>query len=135
MEICRRLKWMVPYLNYISIRHLYVYLARCDARNYRENGDHECCSRSSPCAENEGDCDSDDDCQGDLVCGQDNCPSNWGSSEADCCKSINVNLKTTTDYEDYYAYDSLGLNVNLKSDKTTTNYEDNYEDYYAEAPW
>ena len=102
---------MVPYLNYISIRHLYVYLARCDARNYRENGDHECCSRSAPCAENEGDCDSDADCQGDLVCGKDNCPSNWGSSEADCCKSIHVNLKVTTDYEDYYA---------------------NYENYYAD---
>ena len=77
---------------------LVFYLARCDSRNYRENGDHECCSRSSPCAENEGDCDSDADCQGDLVCGQDNCPSNWGSSEADCCKSINIIrwIKTTT---------------------------------------
>jgi len=36
---------------------------------------------------NEGDCDTDTDCQGSLVCGQDNCPGtgNFDKSD-DCCK-------------------------------------------------
>ena len=51
-----------------------------------------CCTESDPCKEGEGDCDSDHDCEGSLVCGSDNCKSQWhGSmdfdSSDDCCKA------------------------------------------------
>ena len=39
---------------------------------------------SGPCRENEGDCDSDEDCFGDLLCGSNNCQSNF-PHDADCC--------------------------------------------------
>jgi len=47
----------------------------------------DCCSNSQPCGLGEGDCDNDSDCEGDLVCGQNNCgpPHSLVSSEADCC--------------------------------------------------
>ena len=51
-----------------------------------------CCTESDPCKEGEGDCDSDSDCEGSLVCGSYNCNSSWhGSmdfdSSDDCCKA------------------------------------------------
>ena len=32
-----------------------------------------CCTKDKPCREGWGDCDSDDQCAGDLKCGRDNC--------------------------------------------------------------
>ena len=38
------------------------------------------------CSENEGDCDSDNDCEQGLFCGSNNCPDYLGfNSEVDCC--------------------------------------------------
>ena len=38
------------------------------------------------CSENEGDCDSHDECQGSLICGSVNCPTVLGfDSDTDCC--------------------------------------------------
>ena len=38
------------------------------------------------CSENEGDCDSQDECQDGLLCGSKNCPASLGFvSEVDCC--------------------------------------------------
>ena len=54
----------------------------CDGVNY----DNECCSVVAPCAINEGDCDSDSECQGNLICGSNNCPAPF-PSDADCCYS------------------------------------------------
>ena len=48
----------------------------------------ECCSSSHLCDINQGDCDSDSECKGNLVCGSNNCPSPFPST-ADCCKSPN----------------------------------------------
>ena len=48
--------------------------------------DNECCSVEAPCAINQGDCDENSECQGDLVCGKDNCPAPFPST-ADCCES------------------------------------------------
>merc|ERR1711894_663368 len=45
----------------------------------------ECCSESHPCDIDQGDCDNDSECSGDLVCGQNNCPSPF-PSRADCCE-------------------------------------------------
>ncbi|GAB4565063.1 MAG: hypothetical protein Tsb0020_15690 [Haliangiales bacterium] len=36
------------------------------------NGSGEFCTEDCPCEAGQGDCDSDDDCEGDLVCGDDN---------------------------------------------------------------
>ena len=39
-----------------------------------------------PCGENDGDCDSDDDCMGNSTCGTNNCPIDLGfESNVDCC--------------------------------------------------
>ena len=43
-----------------------------------------CCSSYNRCNEGEGDCDSDSDCSGNLVCGSNNC--RGGSSGLDCCE-------------------------------------------------
>ena len=47
-----------------------------------------CCTTSNKCEIGEGDCDSDADCTGNLVCGKDNCLSIFGHSPSDfdCCK-------------------------------------------------
>jgi len=51
-----------------------------------------CCSSSNPCDVGEGDCKSDSDCAGELVCGTRNCESDFSSSytnwhyTADCCR-------------------------------------------------
>ena len=52
------------------------------------NGVLDCCSPESPCRENEGDCDTDADCFGELRCTQNNgmfinCPSHF-----DCCYDV-----------------------------------------------
>ena len=45
------------------------------------------CSTDEPCEVNEGDCDSNDECQSHLFCGSNNCPDSLGnSSSADCCE-------------------------------------------------
>ena len=57
----------------------------CDAANY----DNSCCTPDKPCGAGKGDCDSDDDCIGSLVCGTDNCGEGYdatiGIADADCC--------------------------------------------------
>jgi len=53
-----------------------------------------CCTALNQCGEYEGDCDNNNDCKGDLVCGVDNCPlwlSGWTGKPSsfdfhdDCC--------------------------------------------------
>lgn len=46
--------------------------------------DDECCSKSDPCDEGEGDCDHDRDCKHELICGSNNCPPPFPPN-ADCC--------------------------------------------------
>ena len=59
-------------------------VAACDAAA----ADEDCCTSSAPCGLHEGDCDTDADCAGALVCGIDNC-NNMGlgfpSDMYDCC--------------------------------------------------
>ena len=48
--------------------------------------DPSCCTTASPCGVDEGDCDSDSDCQVGLKCGTNNCPSGFNfPAAADCC--------------------------------------------------
>jgi len=48
--------------------------------------DNGCCTKDMPCGEDEGDCDTDAECAGSLLCGKDNCP--WGDGD-DCCVKPN----------------------------------------------
>ena len=44
------------------------------------------CSVASPCHAQQGHCQSDDECKGDLKCGQNNCPANHGyHQQTRCC--------------------------------------------------
>ena len=45
-------------------------------------GDEHFCTNTNPCGEDEGDCDSHDECNDGLICGSNNCPF---SSDTDCC--------------------------------------------------
>ena len=47
------------------------------------SGNDACCSKGRLCGRDEGDCDSDQECRGKLVCLNDNCP--WESDHDDCC--------------------------------------------------
>ena len=44
-----------------------------------------CCTSTNPCKLNEGDCDDDTQCDGDLVCGTNNCGNSFSWISADCC--------------------------------------------------
>lgn len=54
-----------------------------------------CCTPANPCGENQGDCDEDGDCAGDLVCGANMCNADFNTAfdaagffpagSADCC--------------------------------------------------
>ena len=39
-----------------------------------------CCTSSNQCGVGEGDCDVDNDCLGDLLCGSDNCRTAFGGN-------------------------------------------------------
>lgn len=46
-----------------------------------------CCTKEKPCDVGEGDCDTNEQCRGQLVCGSNNCPKdgfNWNYGD-DCC--------------------------------------------------
>ena len=56
----------------------------CNAEN---NG---CCKPSNQCLEGQGDCDKNDDCLGNLLCGDNNCNRQLGfSASNDCCYDPN----------------------------------------------
>ncbi len=48
-------------------------------------GGDSCCTEEYPCGEGEGDCDNDDHCEGDLVCGKNNCVGDTFEDADDCC--------------------------------------------------
>ena len=62
------------------------------------NSDYDCCkSPNLPCGLGEGDCDSDSECSGNLICGSDNCQSldsGWAFSDFDCCMEGKWFIKT-----------------------------------------
>ena len=45
-----------------------------------------CCMEDQKCSFGQGDCDFDAECQGALVCGNDNCGSDFPDSSYDCCE-------------------------------------------------
>ena len=57
--------------------------------------DWSCCTAQCPCRQGEGDCDDDAECEGELVCGTDNCLV-AGDAEGDCCQAADAPLTTIT---------------------------------------
>ena len=62
------------------------------------DNDYYCCTSNNPCDIGEGDCDSDDECAGNLVCGTENCAA--GNSYMDCCTTT-AGTTTATVSEDF----------------------------------
>ena len=55
------------------------------------NGDISFCSSGIPCKTGEGDCDTHDECENNLRCGNDNCNTTLGWNEqADCCYDAKI---------------------------------------------
>ena len=61
-------------------------IGRCNGGMFLELED--CCNNLSPCDIGEGDCDTDDDCLGSLVCGKQNCGSGFFWNSTDCCTTL-----------------------------------------------
>ena len=66
-------------------------------------GDWNFCSTDNTCGQNEGDCDSHDDCQDGLFCGTNNCPDSYNFEydvdccyETTCCHNIEVVFSSDT---------------------------------------
>ena len=55
----------------------------CDWSGTFDENTWSCCSVTNKCKEDEGDCDSDDQCEGNLICGFNNCQN--FDPLADCC--------------------------------------------------
>ena len=70
----------------VSISNDVAIATRCTATNWDLN----CCTSANPCGINQGDCDSDDQCYGDLKCGSNNCIGFVGDSGADCCMLVGI---------------------------------------------
>jgi len=81
-----------------SPHHVCWVLSKCKGQRCTGQDDG-CCTKETPCNLGEGDCDTDQQCAGSLVCGTDNCP--WGD-EDDCCKIDTIgckNINTTANCE------------------------------------
>ena len=74
----------------------------CCTDHYRCDGIEDgCCTVSTPCGKGDGDCDFDEDCLGNLKCGNDNCEQETGSFDLgdDCCEWwIQKDSKFTTSF-------------------------------------
>jgi len=69
-------------------------LKTCTLSNGYTTGD--CCSSDNLCDLDEGDCDADDDCDGDYICGTNNCESPFPATH-DCCTRACSNYVTVKD--------------------------------------
>lgn len=60
---------------------------KCNPKTW-SSYDKECCSVNEPCGYGEGDCDVDDECAGELVCGKNNCLrlGTTFKKGSDCCE-------------------------------------------------
>ena len=75
--------WSWKYLNYIDFEYSWtatddIYL-KCTTED-------DFCTSENPCGPDQGDCDTNDECQFGLTCGTNNCPDSLGiDSDMDCC--------------------------------------------------
>merc|ERR1711988_103418 len=75
-----------PFKNSIYPTYFRPIDRRCGGRNIDEGI---CCSQETPCELGEGDCETDQDCSADLVCGNNNCKqfAAYFHEKDDCCVS------------------------------------------------
>ena len=66
--------------------HQYLYCDACECL------DEDLCTLNNPCSEDEGDCDSNNECKTNLICDITNsCPTYLGfASEVNCCSNISI---------------------------------------------
>ena len=72
-------------------------------------GHEDFCTTSNPCADDQGDCDSNSECQSNLFCGYNNCPAL--GSEVDCC-SASITQLASPNYPNNYpnsAYETWNM--------------------------
>ena len=87
-------------------------------------GEENYCSSGIPCKENEGDCDSHNECEINLFCGSNNCPDSLSFDlEVDCCYELTSNTLISPNYPNFYPNDNIqtwsitadvGLIINLQ---------------------
>ena len=66
-------------------------------------GDKKFCTSGIPCGEDEGDCDSHEECESELFCGSHNCPDSLGFDlTVDCCYANTANTLISPNYPNYY---------------------------------
>ena len=74
-------------LGFFLTFYIKIYVFFLEACRDPERSLTSCCRPETPCGEGGGDCDHDDDCAGNLVCGFDNCvdyDASWPMTY-DCC--------------------------------------------------
>ena len=87
-------------------------------------GDNDFCALGIPCAVNEGDCDSDEECEIELFCGSNNCPDSIELDlEVDCCFALTSNTIISPNYPKPYPSNvietwqlnaDIGFKINLQ---------------------
>ena len=65
-------------------------------------GDDSCCQPYNQCSIGQGDCDTDEDCKGNLVCGNNNCDGKGFDNTDDCCIEPGNNLPVTLRLLEYF---------------------------------
>merc|ERR1719411_1006393 len=88
-----------PFINSIHPTFFRPIDRRCGGRNVDEG---DCCTRDTPCRHGEGDCEQDEDCRDDLVCGNNNCKqfAAYFHEKDDCCvKPTSSSVGVTTIFE------------------------------------
>ena len=83
----------------------YLYMVgnpNCNLNTW-ESYNNECCSTEKPCGLGEGDCDVDEECIGNHVCGENNCRQDGSgfTAQADCCQ---LPMNMTGVYSGYFSY-------------------------------
>ena len=82
-------------------------------------GEEDFCAAGIPCAVDEGDCDSNEECENELFCGSNNCPNSHGFDlEVDCCFALTSNTIISPNYPNPYpnsAVETWILNADIGS--------------------
>ena len=87
LQRCSNISFLILIIVYLT-----VHSSGCDWANKDDYSDYDdyfdntwfCCTDSKPCGVNEGHCDSNDECYGDLLCGTENCSPSF-PYYIDCC--------------------------------------------------
>ena len=69
-----------------TLNKIFVYkLAQIKCNGGTESEISKCCGWNGPCRLDQGDCEYDYECEGDLVCGKNNCGPEFYWHLSDCC--------------------------------------------------